>query len=417
MAIREGRWDCPSCGSTAIYGRFVDCPGCGKPRPAGVRFYLTADAPVITEPERLKEAHAGPDWICLHCEASNRATLDQCGGCGAARGSSPTQPVHTYGDGEVPRTGTPAAPLEGAGTAERGGGGSRRRGGGLVGYTVAAAMLGIVVVSAIRDEMPERTPAPVAATVEAARWERAVTLEARILVRYEGWELPDSAVDVAQSSRVRDHRREVEGYQTITSVMRRKTRVAAGERRVWESGSSSTSCTTRDLGNGYFEEDCEESSSGGEWVTETVYRDTVVYDTLAEKQPIYRDVPVHATYYTYRLPEWRNVKTVQAAGDQRTTPAWPEVTVPPDHRAQRTETYQLVLRTAAGARVPLMVGEEEWRSYRPGQRLAYAPSGGIRLWDRLLPPDSLPECRRWRRGRGKAPPASLGCSPRTAKAR
>lgn len=33
MAICEGRWDCPSCGSTAIYGRHVECAGCA-------RFYL-----------------------------------------------------------------------------------------------------------------------------------------------------------------------------------------------------------------------------------------------------------------------------------------------------------------------------------------------------------------------------------------
>jgi ribosomal protein L40E len=105
MAIREGRWDCPGCGSRSVYGRHVDCPGCGKPRPAGTRFYLTDDAPVITDAAQLAEANAGADWICGHCGASTRATQTDCGGCGVARGTSPTQPVIHYGPGQVPRAG------------------------------------------------------------------------------------------------------------------------------------------------------------------------------------------------------------------------------------------------------------------------------------------------------------------------
>src|SRR5690349_6150305 len=114
MAIREGRWDCPSCGSKAIYGRHVDCPGCGKPRPAGIRFYLTDDAPVITDAARLREARAGADWVCEHCGASTRATETDCTGCGAPRGSSPAQPVIDYPLSQVPRSGDtprPADPL------------------------------------------------------------------------------------------------------------------------------------------------------------------------------------------------------------------------------------------------------------------------------------------------------------------
>ncbi|HEX8432380.1 MAG TPA: zinc finger protein, partial [Longimicrobium sp.] len=86
MAIREGRWDCPSCGSTGIFGRHVECLSCGKPRPGGVRFYLSDDAPVLVDPERIAEARAGADWVCEHCAATNRATHPDCEGCGAPRG-------------------------------------------------------------------------------------------------------------------------------------------------------------------------------------------------------------------------------------------------------------------------------------------------------------------------------------------
>ncbi|HEX8246476.1 MAG TPA: hypothetical protein VF541_23430, partial [Longimicrobium sp.] len=64
MAIREGRWDCPSCGSEAQLGRHVYCTGCGAPRPEEVQFYLPEDAEAVTDAGQLAQANAGADWVC-----------------------------------------------------------------------------------------------------------------------------------------------------------------------------------------------------------------------------------------------------------------------------------------------------------------------------------------------------------------
>ena len=105
MAICEGRWDGTGCGSAGIYGRFVDGPGCGRPRPGNVRFQLTDDAPAITAPERLAEAQAGAEWACAHCGATSRATPQACGGCGAPRGSLPGRATIDHAVKDVPRSG------------------------------------------------------------------------------------------------------------------------------------------------------------------------------------------------------------------------------------------------------------------------------------------------------------------------
>ncbi|HYJ79020.1 MAG TPA: hypothetical protein VEW03_05440, partial [Longimicrobiaceae bacterium] len=105
MAIREGCWDCPTCAAAAQRGRDVNCTQCGSPRPEGVRFYLPDDAAEVSDAEALARARAGADWVCLHCAGSARATDEACPGCGAPRGSSPTQEAREYATGEVPGSG------------------------------------------------------------------------------------------------------------------------------------------------------------------------------------------------------------------------------------------------------------------------------------------------------------------------
>jgi hypothetical protein len=535
MAIREGRWDCPSCGSTAIYGRHVDCPGCGKPRPQGVRFYLTDNAPVVTDPERLREALAGADWICEHCEASNRATLSHCGGCGAGRDAAdPVQPVREHAADEIPRTGdarppaengaggpgevpplavastSPSAPVASSQTgpgeanappraatpasappaapgtdwicqqceaanpptldrcggcgAFRGtrnplqklrrragdasaplslaGGGSggtgrpprrvaspwkepgmplRRR----TGWAVAGGAGILAVVAMLRALSRDPTPEPVPAVVESVTWERRVVFEARSIVAGEGWELPDSAMEVEREQRVREYRKEVSGYRTVTREVPRTERVLQGYREETrtvdeheQTGTRTYVCGSRDMGNGYFQDvECSEPEYGTvtrtERVSVPVYEDVTRYETVSEQEPIYVDVPVMAAYFTYRVPQWTPVDSAKLAGTWMTPPEWPAAQPDSGQReGGRDAQYLLTMRDAEGKRYSAAVAEDEFAAYRPGQRVAFAPIGGRRWRDAVLPADSLSACKRWHRGRGKPPPDSLGCSPR-----
>jgi hypothetical protein len=519
MAIREGRWDCSSCGSTAIYGRHVDCPGCGRPRPAGVRFYLAQGEPVITDPRQLEEARAGADWICTHCEASNRALLSRCGGCGGDRDATdPVQQVREHTAGEIPRTGdaprpVPAtvsggedepgdmggsdappppagvpAPEPAAGVGESSGwvcqqceatnpgtfvrcgecgayrgsrnplqkiprtgdapapvplaggaGGAdeplpfgedwddegmplRRK----VGFGVAGAIGLLVVAGLIGEVRFERTPEPVPAVVGAVAWERHVTIEQHGIVPGEGYTLPDSAIDVVRTERVTDYRQDLAGYETVTREVPRTRQVLQGYREetrtvneTEQTGTRTYTCGSRDLGNGYFEDvECTEPTyetvSRRERVSVPVYKDVIEYETVTERQPVYRQVPVVEPYYTYRAPLWTPVDTLRLSGTWLTPPAWPSVgTLPPGRReGPRWAHDRVVVRGPDGVPVTVNVHEEELPRLRPGQRVAFAPVGGRRVRDTVLPADSLPACRRWHRGRGKAPPSSLGCSPR-----
>jgi Zn-finger in Ran binding protein and others len=465
MAIREGRWDCPSCGSKAIYGRHTDCPGCGLPRAAGTRFYLTDDAPVITDPERLKEAKAGPDWVCEHCAASNRATVTVCAGCGAPRGSSPTQRVVDYKTADVPRGETPppapkpqpaaapapapppkpqplaaapakaekkAAPPKKKAAKQEGPprppptlGETLRACGCLALPAIVIVFLLVTAVRAVLNRLPVGGEDLQAAVIETKHWERTAVVEQRRLVDGEGWHLPDSAQVLRQRRRFHHNDSEIIGYRNVSRQVPRTERVQDGtvtrtrevDERV-QTGTRTVVCGQRDLGNGYFEDiECEEPVYETRTRTETYeeprYRDVTHYETVTERVPITRPVPVYQTYYTWRVPQWDPVDTVRVQGDT-TRPAWPADSLLRRNQrwGQRTDHYMLTFRQA-GQRHSLPISLLDWPRYSPGQQLAVrVKEVDDTLRTFLLPRDSMSACRRWHLGRDKKPPHdSLGCSP------
>ena len=410
MAIREGRWDCASCGSRAIQGRHVDCPGCGRPRPAGTRFYLTDDAPVVTDAEQLAEARSGPDWACAQCAATNRAALTSCGGCGAPREATPSP--------SSPR-GTPSAPPP---PHPRAGGSGWKRPG-LRAWVVAAGVL-VWFVAAVADEWKPRQRAPelVPAVVESVAWEHGVVVEERRLVPDSGRTLADSAVEVDTGRVVDGHRQEVERYEMVSRRVPRYTEVVVGhrnERRWVEDGgeyvTTTTTCGTRDLGNGYFEDkECTETryvpNRRRETVRVPVTRTDTTYETVTERQPVYRTVPVYVPFYRYRRVEWVPVDTVRAAGDTA-RPSWPAVVEVPGRReGSRMSNYYVTARDSTGRVHRAWVSPgDPWPPYRIGQGIAITPAtDGLMATPHSA--DDLPACRRWRRGKGDPPPARLGCT-------
>ena len=412
MAIREGRWDCPGCGSTGIFGREVDCPSCGKSRPGGVRFYLTDDAPVLRDPERLDEARAGADWVCEHCGGSNRARRRECEGCGAPRGTSPTQPVVEHRDGWVP--GSEPKPLAGVAS------GARKGAGGCCGCgCLGMILLNLIGVIAAYFNPPVGGEDLVPAVVAAKSWVRTVVLEERKVVEGEGWELPDSARLTRSERRIRSYDQVLERYETVTREVTRDEQVRDGTetrtRQVSErvrTGTRTYVCGQRDMGNGYFEDiECEEpvyeTRTRTESYDEPRYRTETRRETVTENEPVYRRVPVRATHYTYRVPRWVPSRTLKEQGDT-TEPVWPEFRLARREReAERRQHYEIVVRAGDGEKRLLLLPHGRWSRYRIGDRVA------LRLGPELevLPADSLSRCRRWHMGKGGAPPDSLGCSP------
>jgi hypothetical protein len=476
MAIREGRWDCPSCGSKAVFGRHVDCPGCGKPRPAGIRFYLTDDAPVITDAAQLAEAKAGADWICEHCGASTRATETDCGGCGAPRGTSPSQPVIDYGPGQVPRSvdASPAAPAEsppapeallapapgnpaGAEAEEPADAGwtcphcqhgnprhkrycgqchkwdetrpRRLFARGQWGCTTAMVLVPLAVVALFAkgcyDQNQRWKPLPLEpGMVVASRWERSIHVEERTVVEDSGFHLPDSAQVLSRQRAIERYDSVPDGFRTEYTEVEDEDDVTTHETRTREvservqTGERTFTCQ-RDLGNGYFEsstctEPVYETRTRTESYDEPVTRRERSTRTVETRVPVYRAVPVYGTRYRWRVPQWSRVRTETLRGATE-APAWPALSLGPNQRAgPRMEHYTVTVRRRGGREAEVKVPLEMLDVYRLGRPVAVRTYRRDYPAPEVLPADSLPACRSWHAGEGDAPPAELGCSPRAA---
>lgn len=96
MTRRLGAWDCTYCNTKKILGNIFDCPGCGHPRPRGVRFYQIPDGPIVTPEIAEQLGSGGPNWYCEHCDSGNKDNNNKCWNCGAERGSSPSHEVKKY---------------------------------------------------------------------------------------------------------------------------------------------------------------------------------------------------------------------------------------------------------------------------------------------------------------------------------
>ena len=104
MARTLGAWDCEYCDTKRIWGNIFDCPGCGKPRSRGVRFYIVDNAPPVTSEIAKVLGSGGPNWYCGHCESGNKDDVTKCWNCGAEKGSSPSHEVKSYSQGAEPRS-------------------------------------------------------------------------------------------------------------------------------------------------------------------------------------------------------------------------------------------------------------------------------------------------------------------------
>jgi hypothetical protein len=350
MAIREGRWDCPSCGSTGLLGRDVTCAGCGSPRPQGVRFYLSDDALVVTDAARLAEAKAGPDWVCEHCGGSARATQASCPGCGAPRGSSPTQAVHDYDAAEVPRSGAKPDPAAVPGEKKpEGSAAAGCCGLGCIGLVVVLVLMGLAKacgggsgadrprpvaaqpVAGARDSsrLVEHFDPFIRAVVTGHRWTRSVAVEALRRMELTGESVPSDGELVSSSREVTGHRQVLDHYETRSHERSEEVRT----------GTESYVCGQRDLGNGYFED---------RTCTRPVYETRTRTET--EREPVYHSEPEYGTVYRYRVWRWETDTTLVAQTTSDTPPPWPHVRARSRRRAgARSEVQEVTLQ--AGARV------------------------------------------------------------------
>ncbi len=331
MAIREGRWDCPTCGNTGLLGRELACSGCGNRRPEGVRFYLPDVAAEGTDAARVAAARAGADWICEHCGVSARATQDRCPGCGAERGSSPQQQTHEHRFGEPEEAPAPAL----AATAPP----RRRRG-----WKGPAALVAIV-----GGLVWWNGPTEVTATVAAKDWSRAIEVQEYRTVQEEDWSLPQGARQKRSFRAIRDYRQVLDHYETKTRQVSERV----------QTGTRTYTCGQRDMGNGYFED-----------VTCTEPEYTTNYRTETYQDPVYRQEPIFDTKYAYEIERWLPDDTAWARGDAASQPVWPTPQIGRNEReGARIQRYVLRFTDDDGKTYEREVTEEQFQRYRQRQEV------------------------------------------------
>jgi hypothetical protein len=353
MTIREGRWDCQYCGTTAILGRHQACPNCAKSRPEGTKFYLLDGEAAVAEQQRVDRANLGADWVCEFCRTSNTADRQVCSACQAERGTSPSQQVKRYAAGAAPQSGDmdlDAVPPERqqptpAPKAQRP---AWLLPAGIGAFLFLCLCLCLALLAFGRPQQVE-------ATVSQTLWERTIQVEAWETVVEEDWNLPNGG-------RLLSQREEIHHYDQVLSHYETRERQVSEQVQV---GTNSYVCGQEDLGNGFFRDiQCSDP------VYETRYR------TESYQEPVYISVPVYQTKYSYEIDRWIVKRTERADGDSF-QPAWPRVAPGSNEReGGREERYTIVFTTAEGNSYSQEMSLAEWQTFERGMRVELMISDG-----------------------------------------
>jgi hypothetical protein len=349
----EGTWTCTSCGSRGILGRHESCPSCGNPRDSAAesRFDFgpstatgASAGATVSDPSLLALARAGADWSCPFCGASNRADLPSCRSCSAPRETVPDRapaPQPLLGGGaSTPRPGRRGCLLSGCALA----------------LVFAAALVGLAIWGSRSHDYPGR--------VESRGWRRTVERQRFTRVEKQGWQdeiRPRAAAmpargagEIAGVERIRDCARTQRGTRRVAdgteTVCERRTRQV-------ECGTEEK-CETRDLGNGFAEEVCDDVPR---YCSED-YED-------CHQETRYREEPVYGVRCRYDTWEWSAAGSFEAHGTDD-APRWPAVELDPLDRERRDEAYDVVVTYGRGSRHVLHPRTaEEYARWSAGQRV------------------------------------------------
>lgn len=285
MAVKEGKWECSSCGAINL-GRNTKCTECQGVRGDDVKFFLDDDTEEVSDQEILKTAKAGADWSCDYCQTDNRATDEKCRQCGAPKSEGGIDRKEKVILDKPPESTAPSGPPKAPARAPQ------KKGNIFVGIGIAAVVIFLVYFLFFRTT--EDT-----LVLDNAVWERSIGLEEEVWVTKENWDdkVPRSA-----------------------QILSQKTK-QSGTKKI-QTGTKRVKTGKKDLGNGFFED---------------VYKD----------QPVYKEEPVYDTWVRYRIREWKEYNRVYAKGDIDDPPTWPTYTLRSGARAgSRNESGTLSLSSS-----------------------------------------------------------------------
>lgn len=310
-------WDC-SCGTKGLRGDVVECPGCGHPRDAHVKFYRKLGVCEAVEPEKLARFESGPDWVCSFCQDLNSSLDKQCRGCQHPRESKEknyfenieSQGAHRKHFAEE------AAARDAL---------SRKR------STIVAAFLAVLTLSGFG--WWALSSRPVDYQVTSVHWQRIIPIQRYQWFQREDWRdgiRGDGVIELSSNREIRryDHRQvgaRVEHYTDTESYC---------------SGSRDEVTTSyQSLGNG-----------AGRTVTS--HHSVPVYSTRTVDRtrivPVYQDFPIYDDKVRYKAKAYQDLRSCFAESDDN-KPFWPRVELDqgvdkkPDIEGGRRESYTVIL--------------------------------------------------------------------------
>lgn len=402
MAIREGRWDCNSCGNKNNRGSQKECPSCGKVRGGDVEFYLPSEDEEleVSDENELKKAKAGPDWYCIHCESGNSRLMDKCSHCGAKKGTSPSHDASKDNlKKEIDRKNRAIEAIKSHGKESKKDSSKKP-----FSYLWRVNFF-LLFLLAIFMLIPNETKL----VVTGFSWERSIDTEQEKTFTEQGWSIPlggrilKSEIKFHYNNKILDHydtkyrdlsKKVLDHYKTVYDDYTEEVRdgYETKTKRVSErvkTGTKKVKTGTRSKGNGYFED-----TYSYEPVYETKYRTETyqvlkyktihkkrerkeaVYKTVYYKEsyedPVYRYEPVNDPYYTYDIERWIPFGVEKAKGLDK-NPYWPVLNLLAKQReAAKKEIYTITLsslkeKDGKKETYSLTLPLSEWMSYEYGE--------------------------------------------------
>jgi hypothetical protein len=384
----ELTWRCTTCGHRNL-GRHVVCTNCGNPKDASEQDEMPADPSAVAsvaDPEMLRMATAGAHWKCPFCGSNQRAYDGSCGHCGAGKppmAASPDQPPRAAAPVAKPRRSMPVALLLAAGAA------------GLLGFGTCAGVVAWRGAHRGAGQAPRPVghllPRVVEGRVAKVEWRHTLVVERWQLFDREGFEegRPADAVEVkAKEKRVHHTEKVQDGFDTEwyeERVQDGTTRESYTERVSCGQNCTTAPRTCREVctknKNGFAT--CRQECTGGnqscttKYCDETKYRDVPRYKNVrrSRQKPRYRDEPRYATWYSWRVWGWGEVRRLPLSGTTTDT-AWPtdaetEATArsgkPDKLRARRDAFYGVTFQYAGDrAHAHSPSSEQDFKRFAPG---------------------------------------------------
>lgn len=182
-------------------------------------------------------------------------------------------------------------------------------------------------------------------------WDRALAIEKYKQVSESDWNLPENA-------ELQYTKNEIYTYQQVLDHYEKKSKKIEKRKVI---GYEDVVISTKDLGNGYFEEEVSQKPIYETYFEESFY-----------EEPIYTNIPVYKTKYYYTIYRWKYDHTLNTAGFDQ-LPYWADTTnLPTDERiSARSENYFVHGKKQDGEIKKLKLKYSSWTTLQMDQTVKF----------------------------------------------